>query len=258
MELFFTLFKASFKREAQYKFDFFVNILGNFLGLFADFLIIALILIRFQNIAGWQLHQVALMYAIIEFGFGVYRLIGEGFNRFEELILSGKFDTLLLRPVPVLVQVMLHKIDLKRLGMVVQAMVVGLWGIQRSTFPNSSFYCYLPLLLLASVIINLEVSIILAAMAFWTGKNKDIIILGHYSTRTAATYPATIYHKLFSHILTLVIPFFTVSYYPLLYYTGKSDNPFYLLTPLFGITTMTLLSSLIWRSGIKRYSSTGT
>ncbi len=258
MGLFLTLFRASFKSEAQYKFDFFVNILGNFLGLFGDFLITAFILMRFKNINDWQLHEIALLYAIVEFGFGMYRFIGDGFNNFEQLILSGKFDTLLIRPASALIQVMLQKIDFKRLGMVVQAVAVGVWGMQRCSFTSNNFYLYLPLLLIASVIINMELSIILAAIAFWTGKNEDLIILGHYSTRSAARYPATIYHNIFSHILTFVIPFFSVSYYPLLYYTGKSHNFFYLLTPFLGIAAMTPISFIIWNLGIKRYSSTGT
>lgn len=258
MRLFLTLFKASFRSQAQYKFDFFVSIIGNILGLLADFIIVAFILMRFKNIDGWQLHEVALIYAIIEFGFGMYRFIGDGFNNFELLILTGKFDTLLIRPTSALLQVMLQKIDFKRLGMVMQAVAVGIWGIQRCNFINNSFYLYLPLLLLSSVLINMQISIILAATAFWTGKNEDIIILGHYSTRSAARYPATIYHNIFSYILTFLIPFFSVSYYPLLYYTGKSNNSFYLLAPFLGVAAMTPISYFIWNSGIKRYSSTGT
>lgn len=258
MILFWTLFKASLKRQAQYKFDFFVNILGNLLGLLGDFIIVVFILMRFNNIHGWNLREIALMYGIIEFGFGVYRLIGEGFNKFEDLIISGKFDTLLIRPASALVQVMLQTVDFKRIGMVVQATAVGIWGLKGTSFVSSSFYLYFPILLLSSIIINLEISIVLAAVAFWTGKNKDIIILGHYSTRTAATYPASIYHKVFSHILTFIIPFFSVSYYPLLYFTGKSDNIYLLFAPILGLLTMTPLSYIIWNLGIKKYSSTGT
>lgn len=258
MRLFLILFKASLKSQAQYKFDFFINILGNILGLLGDFIIVAFILLRFKSIEGWQLHEIALMYAIIEFGFGMYRFIGDGFNKFEQLILTGKFDTLLIRPASSLLQVMLQKIDFKRLGMVAQAVAVGIWGLQSSSFVDNSFYMYLPILLLSSVIINIQISIILAAVAFWTGKNEDIIILGHYSTRTAAKYPATIYHNLFSHILTFVIPFYSVTYYPMLYYTGKSGNILYLFAPFIGIAVMTPISYVIWKSGVKRYSSTGT
>lgn len=258
MKLFLTLFMASLRSEAQYKFDFFINILGNILGLLGDFIIVVFILMRFKNIDGWLLHEIALMYGIIEFGFGVYRFVGDGFNNFEVLILSGKFDTLLIRPASALVQVMLQKVDFKRLGMVAQALAVGIWGLQRCSFVNNSIYFYLALLLLASVIINMQISIILAAVAFWTGKNEDIIVLGHYSTRAAAGYPATIYNSIFRHILTFVVPFFSLSYYPLLYYTGRSDNVLYLLAPIFGIIAMTPITYFIWGSGIKRYSSTGT
>lgn len=257
MRIFLTLFKASFRSEAQYKFDFFINILGN-IAILGDFLITVFILMRFKNINGWLLQEVSLMYAIIEFGFGVYRFIGDGFNNFEVLVLSGKFDTLLIRPASALVQVMLQKVDLKRLGMVVQALAVGIWGLQRCSFIDNSIYVYLPFLLLASVIVNTQIGIMLAAVAFWTGKNEDIVVLGHYSSRTAAQYPASIYNKLFSSILTFIIPFFSVSYYPLVYYTGRSENILYLLAPLLAVVAMTPITYIIWSSGIKRYSSTGT
>ncbi|WP_105617261.1 ABC transporter permease [Vallitalea okinawensis] len=258
MTLFVTLFKASLKSDAQYKFDFVINIIGNFLGLFADFLIVAFILLRFQSIDGWELHEVALMYAIVEFGFGVYRFIGDGFNNFEQLILSGKFDTLLIRPAPALVQVMLQKVDFKRLGMILQALAVGIWGLSNVNFISTTYYIYLPILLVASVAMNLAISILLAAIAFWTGKNEDIIILGHYSTRKAASYPATIYHSIFTHALTFIIPFFTISYYPLLYLTGKSKQILFLIAPIIGVLVISFLAYMVWNTGIKRYSSTGT
>jgi len=257
MKLFITLFKASFKSEAQYKFDFFVNILGN-ISIVGDFLITVFILMRFKNINGWLLQEVSLMYAITEFGFGVYRLIGDGFNNFEILVLSGKFDTLLIRPASTLAQVMLQKVDLKRIGIVIQALAVGIWGMQRCSFIDNSIYFYLPFLLIASVLVNTQVGIILAAVAFWTGKNEDIVVLGHYSSRTAAQYPASIYNKFFSSILTYIIPFFSVSYYPLVYYTGRTENIFCLLAPLLAVSVMTPITYFIWSAGIKRYSSTGT
>ncbi|MCM1992193.1 ABC transporter permease [Oceanirhabdus seepicola] len=258
MKIFLTLFKASFKSQTQYKFDFFVSTIGNILALFGDFLIIVFILLRFKNIDGWQLHEIALMYAIIELGFGFCRLFGEEFNKFETYILKGTFDTLLIRPVSPLIQMMLRKVDFKRIGMITQAAAVGIWGLSKCTFINNSIYLYLPFLIIASTLINFQVSLILASTAFWTGKNKDIIILGHYSTRTAAQYPASIYHNVFSFILTFIIPFFSINYYPLLYYTGKSDNIFYLMTPLLAIIVMTPISYIIWTSGIKKYSSAGT
>jgi ABC-2 type transport system permease protein len=249
---------ASLKSQTQYAFDFIVNIIGNFLGLFADFIIIAMILLRFQSIQSWTLVEIAVIYSIIEFGFGTYRLIGDGLNNFEILILSGRFDTLMIRPASILGQVMLQTVDFKRLGLVLQACLVGAWGLSQVEFAHAFAWAYLPLLYLASAIMNLLVSILLASTAFWTGKNEDIIILGHYSTRTAAQYPATIYHKGFQAALTYVIPFFTVTYYPLAYLTGKSAESIYLIAPWLGILILAPLTMGIWKLGVRRYASTGT
>lgn len=258
MNLFKTLFIASLKSQTQYKFDFIVSIVGNFLGMLSDFLVLAIILLRFKTIGDWQLHEIALIYGVIEFGFGVYRIVGDGFNNFEDLVLSGKLDTLLIRPIPVIVQVMLQKMDFRRLGAVMQALAVGIWGLSKSEFVHPGIAYYMPVMLIASVLVNLFLSIILAAIAFWTGKNEDIIILGHYSTKAAANYPAEIYHAFFQKILIFVIPLYTVSYFPVQYFTGKSDNIYYLLTPLYGVVVMGLFASFIWSKGLKRYSSAGT
>lgn len=258
MRLFKILFAASLKSQTQYAFDFIVNVIGNFLGVFGDFLIIAMILLRFQNIQGWTLIEIAVIYSIIEFGHGAFRLIGEGLNNFELLILSGRFDTLLIRPAPALVQVMLQTVDFKRVGLVLQASVVGIWGLSQIEFSQPYAWIYLPTLYLASIVMNLLISILLASTAFWTGKNEDIVILGYYATKTAAQYPATIYHKFFQLVMTFVIPFFTVTYYPLLFLTGKSPNHFLLIAPWLGIAILTPITLGIWNRGIKRYSSTGT
>ena len=137
MQLFKILFIASLKSQSQYAFDFVVNVIGNFLGVFADFLIIAMILLRFQNIQGWTLVEIAVIYSIIEFGFGVYRVIGDGLNNFETLILSGRFDTLLIRPASVLGQAMLQTVDFKKIGLVLQASLVGIWGLSQIEFVHS-------------------------------------------------------------------------------------------------------------------------
>lgn len=257
MQLMWILFKASLKSQAQYKFDFIINLIGNVLGIIGDFIIIYFILMRFHQIDGWNIYEIALIYFIVEFGFGMYRLIGDGFNKFEELILSGRFDALLIRPVSTLFQVMLQRIDFKRLGMVLQACAVGIWGMTHTPL-REGFYLYLPILLGISTVVNLEISIMLAAIAFWSGKNKDIIILGHYSTRSAANYPATIYNAFFSKLLTFIIPFFSVSYYPLVFFTRKSDAVYLLFAPVMAVIVLTPITLFIWKLGIKKYSSTGT
>lgn len=258
MRLMKILFKASIKSQAQYRFDFIVSIIGNFLGMIPDFLILAFLLMRFKTLGEWDLYQVALVFGIIEFGFGVYRFFGDSFNKFEDYIIGGKLDALLIRPAPVITQVILQKMDFKRLGMVIQALVVGYWGYTQVTFTHNTGYYYIPLLLIASSIFNLFMGVIFASTAFWTGRNKDIIILGHYASRNAAEYPGDIFHAFFKKILIYVLPFYTISYLPLSYLTGKTDNPWVLLTPLYGVMVTGGLAYFVWSKGLKRYSSTGT
>lgn len=259
MGVFTTLLKASIKSQMQYKTNFILSTFMAGLTLFSDFLLIAILLMSFDNILNWNLYEIAIIYSVIEFGFGSYRLFFNGLDNFEELIISGKFDALLIRPISTLLHVMIQRFDLKRFGIIVQSLGVGIFGILNSESMNKQHIIVIYVLLLfASFIFTTFVNIILATLAFWTGKNKDIVILAFYSTRVAASFPLEIYNNFLKFILTFIIPFSAVAYYPMSFLSGKNDNLIFLFTPLISLVIIIPLSLIFWSYGIKKYKSSGT
>ena len=78
---------------------------------------LALILSRFDGIAGWQLGEVAFLYGTVEVAFGLMDLLFGGFDpgNFGQMVRRGGFDQLLLRPVDITVQVLGSQFLLRRL-----------------------------------------------------------------------------------------------------------------------------------------------
>ncbi|AKI97360.1 ABC transporter permease [Kosmotoga pacifica] len=258
MEVFKALFVASLKKEIEYRFNFVFDTITSGLAVFSDFLIIAVIMLKFKDMAGWSLGEVALIYSIVEAGWGLFRTFGEGLHRFQELTLSGRFDILLIRPISTIMQVMLQRFQFRRLGVLAQAIAVGVFGASYTGLASPGFFMLYACLVVLSALLTFEISLMLAAIAFWTVRNEDIIVLGFYSMRTASSYPLTIYANFVKQALTFIIPLGTAAFYPVSYLTGKTNSILALLSPAITFVVFLPISIGFWKLGERHYSSTGT
>lgn len=252
------LFMASLKSQYEYRLNFWFDLIISGVNLLSDFLLVAFLMMSFRDIGGWNLGEVAVIYSIVELGWGIFRIFGEGLHRFEELMVTGRFDLLLIRPMGTIKQLLLQKVDFRRLGVIFEAGAVAVFGFTVSGLDFGKIWWIYLLLVFCSTIVTFEINIILAAIAFWTVRNYDIIVLAFYSTRTAAMYPANIYSPPLKHILTFVIPLATVGYYPVGYLTGKLTNSLALVSPVLGVGVLIPIAIVMWKSGLKHYASTGT
>lgn len=252
------LFVASLKAQYEYRLNFWLELAISGLNLFSDFLIVAFLMLTFKDIGGWNLGEVALIYSIVELGWGIFRVFGEGLHRFEELMVTGRFDLLLIRPMGTVKQLLLERVDFRRLGVVFEATAVAIFGFTMSGMAFSEIWWIYLLLVFCAAIMTFQINVILAAVAFWTVRNSDIVVLAFYSTRTAAMYPAHIYGPLLRYTLTFVIPLASVGYLPIGYLAGKISNVLALFSPVLGIVILTPVAVLMWKLGLKHYASTGT
>jgi len=78
-----------------------------------------------------------------------------------------------------------------------------------------------------------------------------------YNVIRFARYPLTIYGRGVQAFLVFVLPFAWVAYMPATWFVGGPDvRSWALYTPLVAVLVMAL-ALVVWRSGLRRYSSTG-
>jgi ABC-2 type transport system permease protein len=102
-----------------------------------------------------------------------------------------------------------------------------------------------------------------ATVCFFTLEGLEVINIFTDGGKELASYPLPVYGKWIARFFTFVIPFGCMNYLPLLYLTGRTESgallpPWvYMLMPLLGFVFI-LPCALVWRFGVRHYSSAGS
>lgn len=101
-----------------------------------------------------------------------------------------------------------------------------------------------------------------ACVQFWTQDATEFANAFTYGGTTLTQYPLTVYPAEVVRSLTFVLPVAFVNWYPCLYLLGR-DDPFGLpgwlqfCSPV-AAAALLALALLAWRTGVRRYTSTGS
>lgn len=107
-----------------YRTSFALTAFGNFAMTALDFVAILLMFSRVDALGGYSLPEVAFLYGLSGVSFGLADLAIGSMERLGRRVRDGTLDTLLVRPAPVLAQVAADRFALRRLGRVVQGLLV--------------------------------------------------------------------------------------------------------------------------------------
>ena len=258
MSLYFKYLTMHFKSEMQYKVSFLMNYLSQFVNFFTYYFTIICLFDNFSNIKGFTLYEVLLTFGIIQFGSSFCETFFRGMDQFDDLIIDGSFDRLLVRPKSLILQIFGEQINFAKSAKLLQAIIVIIIALVNLKI-NFNIYIILTIIfmLISSILIFLSIFILAASYCFITIKGLEVRNILTDGSKHMAQYPIGIFQKWVINFLTYVLPFGFVNYYPLLYVLGKTSNKLYVLSPL--VTFIYLLISLIiFKKGINKYSSSGS
>lgn len=258
MKLYWNLFLMNLKSQMQYRVSFFMTVLGQFLTAFASFFSLAFIFERIDAVDGFTYGQVFLCFAVVVSAFSVGELFGGGLAAFSRILGDGSFDRALVRPRPVLLQILVPNFDFTRLGLLVQAAVVLCWAVPASgvawTVPKA---LALVLMIVCGAVVFFAMFLLKAACTFFTTESVQFLDIFTYGARQFGRYPFSVYGKQVLWVLTFVVPLALFQYYPLLYLVGRSSAAWLMLLPLAAALVL-VPCLLLFRFGVKRYKSTGS
>jgi ABC-2 type transport system permease protein len=244
--------------QMSYRKSFILLTIGQFFVPFMTFISIVLLFQRFSNIQGWSLYEVALCYGIVNLAYSTSECFARGFDMFSNMIRTGSFDRIMLRPRGTILQVFGSKFEFTRLGRFIQSLAVLIFALVKLDLDYTPLKI-LTLILMVScgVIIFTGIYIIGATLCFFTIDGVEIMNIFTDGGREMAKYPLGIYKKSVQKIFTFIIPFGVVNYYPLMFVLGKSNNLIYAFMPLYGIIFF-IPCIWLWSFGVKHYKSTGS
>lgn len=258
MKLYWHLFLMNLKSQMQYRMSFFMTVFGQFLTAFASFFSLAFIFDQIDAVDGFTYGQVFLCFAVIVSSFSIGELFGGGLAVFARLLADGTFDRALVRPRPVLLQILVPNLDFTRIGLLLQAAVVLVWAVPASGVVWTAPKVLALLLMIAcGSVVFFAMFLLKAACTFFTTESVKFLDIFTYGARQFGRYPFSVYGKQILWFLTFVVPFALFQYYPLLYLTDRTNDAWFALLPL--VSAFVLLPCwLLFRFGVKKYKSTGS
>lgn len=258
MKLYMKFFSMHLKCAMQYKVSFLLTTLGQFLVSFNVFLGILFLFERFSQVRGYSFSEVLLCYSTVLMSYTLAEMFMRGFDTFAGTIANGEFDRILLRPKSAIWQVVAGKIEFTRFGRILQAIVMFAYGIGASQIQwNLPRVVTLLLMVAGGTVIFGCLFLIYASICFFTLEGLEFMNILTDGAREFGRYPLDIYGKGVLRFCTFMVPYTLFQYYPFLYLTGRSDNPYFMLLPILGCVFL-IPSLLFWRLGVRHYKSTGS
>ena len=260
MMIYFRYLAMNLKSVLEYRLSTWLVAAGQTLTTLFSFISLNLLFRRFGSLAGWIFAEAALCFCVTGTAFALSECFARGFDLFSRMIIQGEFDRVLLRPRNTMIQVLGAKTEISRLGRVILSaailcVIIPMTGIAW----NPSKVITLTLMILGGASVFTGVFILGATVCFFTLEGLEVINIFSDGGRELASYPLPVYGKWITRFFTFIIPFGCMNYLPLLYLTGRAGQwPYlYMLMPLAGFLFL-LPCALVWRIGVRHYSSAGS
>ena len=253
---------AQVRSQFQYRLSFGLGFLGAGLISFVDFLAVLVIFHNVPSLDTWTVHEVAFLYAVSSIAFGLTDMLIGHLDEFPQLIRTGNFDILLVRPRSTLLQIFASDFAMRRFAKVVQGLVVLVYaatGLSVDWTPLRLLF--LVLCVPVGMVIFGSIWVVGACIAFWTTDGGEFTNAFTYGGNFMAQYPIDIYSTWLRRFLAYIVPLAFVCYFPALYILDKPDPlglPRFLefASPVIA-GGAALVASFVWRFAVRHYRSAG-
>jgi ABC-2 type transport system permease protein len=258
-----TLAGAYVRSRLQYRWSFWLGIFVTVITDLVPLMLIGIVFTRFPTIRGWHWRDIALIYGLDQLAFGLVRCFSRQLDNFDQYIVSGDFDSILIRPLPPLFHLIAARFEIVEIGRLTAGVVVLCLAARAAgvslTFANVG------IALAAAVggaMILFSFILMVAAVSFWQTRSGKLQDLVQASGRAFADYPLTIYPSGIRWLLTFILPLALITYYPAQRLLGRNETG--ALLPLLSRAAvpagllLLALAGLVWRAGLRHYQSTGS
>ncbi len=257
MRLYFKFFSIHFRSAMTYRSSFFLSCLGHLLITANVFLSVVFLMDRFESVGGYTLPQLSLCYAVILAGTSLAECFARGIDAFGRILSQAQFDRIMLRPRPLLFQVLCQDMKPTMFARVLQAAVMLGWAIGSGAVVWTPVKAIvLALMILCGAGVFFGVYLVNACVTFFTLEHIEALNIFMDGPREYGKYPFGIYGKPVLIILTFLVPLALVQHWPLQYLFDRGPA-WYGLLPIVSLVFL-IPCGLLWRLGVRHYRSTGS
>lgn len=264
IKLYLRFIKAYMKSILEYRFNFFMDLFIQIYTYFIIYLGMWIILKKFHLINGWSFYEVMFLYNLNLISYGLCGIFFfTPIRRLEEMVREGTFDSLLIKPIDSFWHLIFRYFNHAFIGHVILAIIVFIICLGKLNIVWT-FYkiSWLVLFIFSATLIQAGLMITSSTICFWIFTTNTVIDSTIYGIRGFINYPIIVYDKIVQIILTFIVPYAFVNFYPSMFFFSKSKNYVFSVilhycTPIVGVLIFSL-SLILWKIGVNRYQSTGS
>ena len=253
--------KAFFKTQTEYRTSFITGIFANAFCYFITFMSFWVLTENFQDIGEWSFHEITILYGINLLSYATAGMFFWGsILCLEDLIVMGDLDRYILRPFGLIQQMAFTEFGWTFIGQIIIAgffLIKAYINLDLISVFSIIFTLYI---IIGSVLMQSAAMIFFGSLSFWTTKSMEISELIYYDLRRFTEYPLNIYPKQICFILTFIIPWALISYFPSCILLSKNNTTFVTvmghIAPCIGAALFVFSIAFFYR-GIRRYAGTG-
>jgi len=262
VQLYLRLVRIAIQSRLQYRADFVTGVIGVIVMNVVNIGLIAILINRFTNLNGWTAWEVLFLYSLWILGHSLFSMFMWHMRTLEDYLVQGTFDLFLIRPASPFVLFLGREVQY--LGIADFAIGVGGLSLSYTNLHLSwgpTDWLFLVLAILAGTLIEMTITLMIACVAFWTGRSRRANGLVMQLNVMVQYYPLDIFGTVFRVLVTSVVPVAFMNYYPALMLLGKLDRigEWWILAYLSPVVALVMvaLSAGVWRLALRRYSSSG-
>jgi ABC-2 type transport system permease protein len=251
------------RADAQYRLSFVLYLTSQALVACFDLAVILVLFTNVTTLAGWTRDEVLLLYAFTGIAFGLADTFVSEVEISARHIREGTFDGFLIRPVGPLVQLCAREFALRRIGRLLQPLVVLVLVLPRIEVDWDPLRLLLvPVTIVSGTVIFGAIWVATSSIVFWTVGSGEVANSFTYGGNLLTQYPVDAFGAWLQRLVVFVVPVAFVSYLPAAWIL---DKPVVLglpswtgvLTPVVAAAAA-LVARVVWRTAIRRYRSTGS
>jgi len=256
------LLGSRIRSQYAYRTSFWLTVATSFGVGIVEFLELYAILYNVPIFGGLDLRQAALVFALANIGFSLADLAFGQLDDMPTNIRMGRLEVMLVRPMPLLLQLITADFQLRRFGRVAIGMIIGAFALSALDLDYTPRVIYL---LIITPIVGAAVFgaffTIAGGLQFFVIDGAELTSSFVYGGSYAAQLPGSVLIPPIRVLFTFVFPATFVAYLPALLILGLPGTPglpawMGWLAPLFA-GWIWLLAAIVWRIGLRRFVGAG-
>lgn len=258
LRIYLRFWQLAFSQGTVYRVDSLLLFVAVILALLQSFVFFGSILRSLPSVGGWTLPQYALLLATYSLNWGIFKMFyGRTMEDVIDHVFTGQFDYTLLRPINTRFLSFFCPPLIKSFPSVVFNIILVFWVIHYFALPVTvtSIFLYIAYLTIGQIIIFSFAQVAICT-SFFTNDASEIFAIFE-NAWNQATYPGQAFTKSIFFLLSFVVPIILFASFPTLVLLGKINNSIDYLYPIIVAIICLFLSNLIYKFGIKHYTSAG-